>query len=92
MELNLRGEPDLRPFAEFDTDYLRLVEFLLNRKNSKQHLIRVCINAIHSKSSLKLIEKMFDKINELYKYSLLVFPNLTHGTGQNEVEESLNFF
>lgn len=86
MELNLR-EPDLRPFVEFESDYLRLVEFLLNRKNSKQHLIRVCIEAIRSKSSLKIIEKMFDKINELYKYSLLMFPNLTH-TGssiQNEV-------
>lgn len=91
MELNLR-EPDLRPFAEFDGDYLRLVEFLLNRKNTKQHVIKVCIEAIRSKVSLKVIEKIFDKINELYKYSLIMFPNLTssgstqtNASGQSEV-------
>lgn len=85
MELNLR-EPDLRPFAEFGDDYLRLVEFLLNRKNTKQHVIRVCIEAIRKKSSLKLIEKIFDSINELYKYSILLFPNLS-STGQTDVSD-----
>lgn len=95
MELNLRcssgGEAaaDLRAFGEFENDYLRLVEFLLNRKGTKKHVIRVCMEAIRAKSSLKLIEKIFDKINELYKYSMLLFPNMlsstSPGAAQNEV-------
>lgn len=92
MELNLRsgGETaDLRAFGEFENDYLRLVEFLLNRKGTKKHVIRVCMEAIRAKSSLKLIEKIFDKINELYRYSMLLFPNMlsstSTGAAQNEV-------
>ena len=102
MELNLRcssgGEAaaDLRAFGEFENDYLRLVEFLLNRKGTKKHVIRVCMEAIRAKSSLKLIEKIFDKINELYKYSMLLFPNMlsstSPGAAQNEVWEKSSFF
>lgn len=74
MELNLKNG-DLKPFLEFENDYFKLVEFLLNRKNTKTHLLKVCELAIRQNSSLKVIEKIFEKINELYRYSLILFPN-----------------
>lgn len=93
MELNLRcsgGESaDLRAFGEFENDYLRLVEFLLNRKGTKKHVIRVCTEAIRAKSSLKLIEKIFDKINDLYKYSMLLFPNMLSSTSPGAVQNEV---
>jgi len=73
MELNLKSG-DLKPFAEFEDDYLKLVEFLLNRKHTKNHLLKVCELAIRKNSSLKVIEKIFEKINEFYRISLILFP------------------
>ena len=40
IELNLKND-DLRLFDEFNDDYLKLIEFLLNRKNTKQHVLKV---------------------------------------------------
>lgn len=77
IELNF-GNGDLRPFGEFENDHLKLIEFLLNRKNTKLQVIKVCGMAIKNKSSLKIIEKIFDKINEVYKYSLILYPNVSH--------------
>ena len=72
MELNLStSSGDLKPFHEIQHDYIKLVEFLLNRKYTKAHLLNACENLIRTKSSLKLIEKVFEKINEFYKFSLL---------------------
>ncbi len=76
MELNLSENGDLKPFFEIESDYIRLVEFLLNRKNTKHHLLNACASLIRSKSSLKLIEQVFEKINEFYKYSLMLSSRL----------------
>lgn len=40
VELNLKNG-DLKPFHEFNNDYLKLIEFLLNRKNTKLHVLKV---------------------------------------------------
>ena len=64
MELNLKNG-DLKPFLEFENDYFKLVEFLLNRKNTKTHLLKVCELAIRQNSSLKVIEKIFENILNL---------------------------
>lgn len=79
IELNLK-EPDLRPFNEFGNDYLKLVEFLLNRKNTKQHVLKVCKLAIMQRTSLKTIGKIFDKINDFYAFWLKIFPTNTTGS------------
>ena len=82
MELNLKNA-DLRPFVEFGDDYLKLIEFLLNRKNTKKLILKVCDIAIRKNSSLKVIEKIFDKVNEFYKYSLMMFPDLSKLNNEN---------
>ncbi len=72
LELNL-SEVDLRVFREIKDDYLMLIEFLLNRRFTKRHVIKACQNAIHEKVSLKIIGEIFNKINQLYKlYRILV--------------------
>lgn len=76
MELNLSSSGDLKPFLEIESDYIRLVEFLLNRKNTKNHLLNACASLIRSKASLQLVEQVFEKINEFYKFSLLLSSRL----------------
>ena len=85
MQLNLKSG-DLKPFAEFENDYFRLAEFLLNRKNTKPHLLKVCELAIRKNSSLKMVEKIFEKINEFYKFSLILFPSQNAINEQNSAE------
>ena len=80
---------DLRPFAEFEKDYYKLVEFLLNRKNTKKHILKVCNLAIRTNSSLKTIEKVFEKINEFYKISLILYPNNLNSNEQSNVSSQL---
>jgi hypothetical protein len=86
IELNLNNDGDLRPFKEFENEFLKLVEFLLNRKNTKQHLLNVCHEAIQTNSSISLIGQIFCKINEFYKYSLILFPN----SSSNNVDDIIN--
>ena len=74
MQLNLDLCGSLAPLAEIESDYLKLVEFLLNRGNTKTHLLNTCRLLIRNKSSLKLIEQVFEKINHVYKCSLLAKP------------------
>ena len=66
LELNLKPG-DLRPFEDFGDNFILLIEFLLNRKNTKEHILQVCRNAIKAKSSLKIIEILFEKINNFYR-------------------------
>ncbi len=77
IELNLGQTGDLKPFLEIENDHMKLVGFLLNRKHTKLHLLNSCKNLIRKKSSLKLIEQVFEKINEFYKYSLLLSSRLS---------------
>ena len=67
-------EADLAPLGELAGDYIKLVDFLLNRKTTKWHLLAVCHKAIRNKASLLLVEHIFDKINDVYKYSLVLYP------------------
>jgi hypothetical protein len=95
IELNLNNEGDLRPLKEFENDFLKLIEFLLNRKNTKQHLLNVCHEAIQTGTSISLIGQIFNKINEFYKYSLLLFPNSssTNEDSNNDTNiDSLNSY
>jgi hypothetical protein len=69
VELNLK-DGDLRPFADFGDNHVLLLDFLLNRKRTKRHVLQVCANAIKAKSSLKIIEIIFQKINIIYSLYL----------------------
>jgi hypothetical protein len=94
LEMNLMTE-NFTVFEEFDNDYLKLAEFLLNRKNTKNHLIKLCNLAIKNKSSLKIIEKLFDKINEFYRISIMVLgqslpSNATNNLGTNDAYDLNN--
>lgn len=88
IELNLLNSNtlDLRVFREIKDDYLKLIEFLLNRRNTKRHVIKACQIAIQEKVSLKIIGQIFNKINELYKLYLLLVANLN--TNQSSMEVS----
>ncbi len=88
IELNLGQSGDLKPFLEIENDYLKLVGFLLNRKHTKLHLLNACTNLIRKRSSLKLIEQVFEKINEFYKYSLLLSSRLSEGEAGTYVKDS----
>ena len=77
MELNLNNG-DLNPFVELENDDLKLIEFLINRRKTKQHLLNVCSNIIRKNSSLKLIESIFERINQFYKQYLLLNSGLTN--------------
>ena len=87
IELNLSGEIDLRVFREIKDNYLKLIEFLLNRKFTKTHVIKACQMAIAERVSLKVIGQIFNKINELYKLYLILVANLNN---QNLSENSNN--
>jgi hypothetical protein len=75
LELNLH-EVDLRIFREIKDDHLNLVEFLLNRRFTKRHVIKACQSAIEQRVSLQVIGQIFNKINELYKNYLILINNL----------------
>jgi hypothetical protein len=77
LELNL-SEVDLRVFREIKDDYLKLVEFLLNRRFTKRHVIKACQNAIYEKVSLKTLGQVFNKINQLYKLYLILIADLSN--------------
>ncbi|CAF0782953.1 unnamed protein product [Brachionus calyciflorus] len=89
IELNLKNG-DLRPFSEFENDNLKLTEFLLNRKNTKLHVLKVVENVIQTKSSLKTIGNIFDKINEVYRVSFYLLQNEINQTLGGEVGSLLN--
>jgi hypothetical protein len=57
---------NIQTLNELNNDKILLVQFLLNRKNSKKLLINVCYDSIKIHSSLKQISVIFDKINEFY--------------------------
>lgn len=90
MQLNLNESGDLKPFLEIENEHIKLTEFLLNRKNTKPHLLNACRNLIRGKSSLKLIEQVFAKINEFYKFSLLLSKKLSEGETGEADKSKLN--
>ena len=79
IELNLING-DLKPFQEIEDDPLKLAEFLLYRKNTKLHVLNVCAGLIRKRSSLKIIENVFNKINEFYRHSLTHNSNTSTGS------------
>lgn len=66
----------LAPLEELSNDPLKQIDFLLNRNNSKKLVLKICHDLIHSHSSLKKIEKIFEKINTFYKFINLKVNNL----------------
>ena len=56
----------IQKINELNNDKMLLVNFLLNRKNSKKLLINVCYDSIKIHLSLRQLSIIFDKINEFY--------------------------
>ena len=58
---------DVNEALSMDEKKFLLIEFLLNRKNSKKLLLNLCYDTIYKRAKLKNVGFLFDKINAFYR-------------------------
>jgi regulator of MON1-CCZ1 complex len=87
MSLNLNNNSNLSQYRELFDDPLKLVDFLLNRRKTKANILRLCEIMIRKKTSLEIIQKIFDKINLFYRSTLPIIQqhknNINNRTNSN---------
>jgi hypothetical protein len=79
---------NIQTLYELNNDKLSLVQFLLNRKNSKKLLINVCYDSIRIHLRLKQLSIIFDKINEFYNIVSLKYLQKVQNLSLNQNTQS----